>query len=47
MNRYNYGWPVRSVEALLPVRPVRPDNQVLLIGNSVRIVSHPIRIRIR
>lgn len=35
MNRYNYKWPVRSVEALIPARPVRPENRVLVIGNSV------------
>jgi len=39
MNRHNYKWPVRSVEALSPVRPARPDNSVLIIGNSVRALN--------
>ena len=39
MNRYNYKWPARSVEALIPARPVRPETRVLVIGNSVRPVK--------
>ena len=45
MNRYNYKWPVRSVEALIPARSVRPDNPVLVIGNSVRPVNTFLRIQ--
>jgi len=35
MNRNNYKWPVRSVEALKPASSVQPERNVLIIGNSV------------
>lgn len=39
MNRDNYKWPVRPVEAPLPVRAVKPDNQVPVIGNIVSSIN--------
>ena len=39
--RYDsYGWPIRSVEQLLPYRPQKLKNPVLIIGNSVRTPYH-------
>jgi len=39
VDRYNYKWAVRSVETLIPVRPIRPDNHVLFIESIIRPVT--------